>query len=65
VIVESVGSGSVADDAGLARGDVVLEVNGIAIDTTRTLAKVCSQKQRYWQITIKRNGRVIRTQFRT
>jgi len=65
VIVEAVGSGSVADDAGLARGDVVLEVNGVAIDTTRTLAKVCSQHQRYWQIIIKRNGRVIRTQFRT
>jgi Do/DeqQ family serine protease len=65
VIVEAVGSGSVADDAGLARGDVVLEVNGVAIDTTRTLAKVCAQQQRYWQITIKRNGQVIRTQFRT
>jgi Do/DeqQ family serine protease len=65
VIIDLVSGGTNADSAGLARGDVVLEVNGVAIDTTRKLADACSQRVRFWQITIERNGQVIRTQFRT
>lgn len=65
VIVHRVVSGSVADTAGLARGDVVLEVNGVRIDSTRTLAEVCSEPLRFWQVSIERDGRIIRTQFRT
>jgi Do/DeqQ family serine protease len=65
VIVDVVSPGSAAQNAGLARGDVVLEVNGIAINTTRTLAEACSERLRLWNITIERNGRVIQTRFRS
>ncbi|MCP4381438.1 MAG: Do family serine endopeptidase [Hyphomicrobiales bacterium] len=65
VIVHRVVTGSAAEIAGLARGDVVLEVNGVDIDTTRTLAEVCSQQLRFWHVAIERDGRIIRTQFRS
>ncbi|MCP4384981.1 MAG: PDZ domain-containing protein [Hyphomicrobiales bacterium] len=65
VIVHRVVAGSAADTAGLARGDVVLEVNGVDIDTTRRLAEVCSEPLRVWHVAIERDGRIIRTQFRS
>jgi S1-C subfamily serine protease len=37
VLVESVQQGSAADDAGLQRGDVVLAIDGTAIDTPEDL----------------------------
>ena len=64
VIVETVAAGSAADEAGLAPGDVVIEVNGTRIDATRTLADACAERLRIWDITIERKGRVIRTRFR-
>ena len=64
VIVTAVAPGTSAEIAGFARGDVVLEVNGVRIDSTRRLAEVTSQRVRFWQVSIERNGRVIRTQFR-
>src|SRR5690606_11958222 len=64
VIVGAVESGSLADDAGLRRGDVVLEVNGAAISSTRQLAEMSETGERYWRVVIERNGRIIRSQFR-
>jgi Do/DeqQ family serine protease len=64
VIVGAVESGSLADEAGLRRGDVVLEVNGVAITSTRQLAGLAEARERYWQVVIERNGRIIRSQFR-
>ncbi|MCB1496576.1 MAG: Do family serine endopeptidase [Bauldia sp.] len=64
VIVEKVMAGSAAEEAGLAAGDVVIEVNGVPIDATRTLAAACAERLRVWDITIERNGRKIRTRFR-
>ncbi|SDB16733.1 Do/DeqQ family serine protease [Bauldia litoralis] len=64
VIVALVADGSAAAEAGLVPGDVVLEVNGRPIDTTRTLEDACSARLRTWEIAIERNGRTIRTRFR-
>jgi S1-C subfamily serine protease len=64
VIVGAVTSGSLADDAGLMRGDVVIEVNGVRITSTRHLAEVCAVELRYWEVVIERKGRIIRSQFR-
>ena len=41
-----------------------VNVNGTQIDSTRKLETVASAKARLWQVTILRNGRTIRTQFR-
>jgi len=64
VIVDAITEGSLADEAGLRRGDVVLEVNGVAITSTRQLATVAEERLRRWDVVIERMGRVIRSQFR-
>ena len=64
VIVGAVTGGSLADDAGLMRGDVVIEVNGVRITSTRHLAEVCAEELRAWDVVIERKGRIIRSQFR-
>ena len=64
VIVTAVTPGTSAEIAGFARGDVVLEVNGTRIDSTRRLAAACSARLRIWQVSIERNGRVLSTRFR-
>ncbi len=64
VIVTEVAQGSRAQLAGLRRGDVILSLNGVAIDGTRTLVRVSGQDTSFWQVTINRNGQVIRQQFR-
>jgi S1-C subfamily serine protease len=64
VIVGGVAAGSIAAEAGLRPGDVVREVNGVAIDSTRQLADVSGQEVRFWQVVIERQGRLIRSQFR-
>jgi S1-C subfamily serine protease len=61
VIVAQVESGSPADRVGLRRGDVVVDVNGVQIGTTRRLAEVAAQGARRWQFVIKRDGQVLRS----
>ncbi len=64
VIVGAVAGGSLADDAGLMRGDVVIEVNGVRVTSTRHLAEICAVELRAWEVVIERRGRIIRSQFR-
>jgi Do/DeqQ family serine protease len=64
VIVTDVADGSRANVAGLRRGDVIVDVNGVAIDSTKQLTLVTAQNTNFWQITINRGGQVIRQQFR-
>ena len=64
VIVGGVAAGSFAAEAGLRAGDVVREVNGVAIASTRQLAGMSDREVRLWQVVIERQGRLIRSQFR-
>jgi Do/DeqQ family serine protease len=64
VIVSGIAGGSIADRAGFKRADVIVEVNGVTIDTTKRLASVADKPSRVWQLTIERDGRLIRSQFR-
>lgn len=64
VIVGGIAAGSIAAEAGLRPGDVVREVNGVAIASTRQLAEMSGQEVRFWQVVIERKGRLIRSQFR-
>lgn len=61
VVVTDVKSGSPADYLGLRKGDVIVSLNGTAIDNVDTFRKLASTQPRGWRIVIKRNGRVIRT----
>jgi Do/DeqQ family serine protease len=65
VIVSEVAGGSSAEEAGFQRGDVIVEVNGSRIDSTKRLAGAAAASTRFWQLTVQRNGQRIRTEFRT
>ena len=65
VIVSEVADGSVADQAGFQKGDVIVEVNGTRIDTTKRLAGAAAAGSRFWQLTVLRNGRLIRSELRS
>ncbi len=63
VVVADVAEGSLAANFGVQKGDVVLEVNGAKIATTRDLDAASGQRARYWDLTISRGGEVIRSRI--
>jgi len=63
VVVAAVNDRSTASQVGLQKGDLVVAVNGQKIATTRDLEKACSERSRWWDLTIRRGGDTIRTQL--
>ena len=63
VVVASVGENSTAAEVGVQKGDVVVAVNGTAIETTRDLERACAERSRWWDLTIRRGGQTIRTRL--
>ena len=63
VVVADVPVGSLASEFGVAKGDLVLEVNGEKIDTTHDLDAASAQRPRVWDLTIERGGQVIRSRI--
>ena len=59
VAVSDVADGSVAQNVGFRRGDIIASVNDKKIGTTRDLERVTSDRSRAWRIVIKRGGREI------
>jgi Do/DeqQ family serine protease len=57
VVVTDVEDGSTASSFGLQKGDIVLVVNNVRIETTHDLVNVISKPSRVWKLTIDRNGR--------
>ncbi|MBL8572647.1 MAG: DegQ family serine endoprotease [Hyphomicrobiaceae bacterium] len=64
VAVKDVIPGSPANRVGLQKGDVVVEVNGERIATTRDLDKAAQAEPVVWRIAIQRDGRTMRMVFR-
>lgn len=64
VVVKEVVPGSPANRVGFQKGDVVLEVNGQKVDTTRTLARIAQSDPGIWRLAVQRDGQVIRMAFR-
>jgi S1-C subfamily serine protease len=62
-VITDIPRGSIASRYGFRRGDRVVEVNGTSIDTTKRLLGITSDRARYWEITIRRDGRTMRQQF--
>ncbi|MBS4082648.1 MAG: PDZ domain-containing protein, partial [Rhizobiales bacterium] len=56
VVVVNISEGSTAQRVGLRLGDVILEVNGIRIETTADLERAAAQASREWRITYVRGG---------
>jgi Do/DeqQ family serine protease len=63
VVVLSVGEASFASSFGLQHGDVVLEVNGQKINSTRDLERVTANRSSLWRVTILRGGQRISAVF--
>jgi Do/DeqQ family serine protease len=63
VVVADVAEGSLAANFGVQKGDLVREVNGAKIATTRDLEAASAQRARYWDLTIERGGEVIRSRI--
>jgi S1-C subfamily serine protease len=54
---------SLAANLGLQKGDVVQEVNGAKIATTRDLKNAADTRPEVWNLTIQRGDQVIRTRI--
>ncbi len=61
VIATDIEEGSVAQQLNLQKGDVILQVNGKKIATTRDLQEATAGKPYYWKITLQRGGQVLTT----
>ena len=64
VVIVSVDRRSPAASVGLLPGDVIVDVNGDRIGTSRQLERVAESDPRTWRIVISRNGQLIRMAFR-
>jgi Do/DeqQ family serine protease len=63
VVVVDVADGTLAQQLGFRRGDVVLQVNNRKIVKTRDLERVVDAGARLWRITIQRGGQQISAVF--
>jgi Do/DeqQ family serine protease len=63
VAVLEVSNGSLAQNLGFQRGDVIAQVNDRKIERTRDLDNVAKQSNRQWRITIVRGGQKISVTF--
>jgi Do/DeqQ family serine protease len=63
VVVTEVENGSTADSFGLQKGDIVLVVNNVRIETAHDLVNVISKPSRLWKLTIQRGGQQISAMF--
>jgi Do/DeqQ family serine protease len=61
VIVGDVEDGSPAARTGLRRGDIIVDVNGVSIETTRQLVAATATSVDRWDMTIERGGRLLRS----
>jgi S1-C subfamily serine protease len=62
-VVADVAKGSLAACFCVQKGDVVVEINGAKIATTRDLDAASGQRPRYWDLTIVRGGQTIRSRI--
>ena len=58
----SVRSGSAAQTLGFQPGDIIVAIEGKKIDSVTDAEKLLSERQRLWQISVKRGSRVVQLQ---
>jgi Do/DeqQ family serine protease len=56
VVVININDGSTAQRVGLRAGDIILEVNGVKIESTADLERAARQETREWKVTVSRGG---------
>lgn len=62
VVIISVRNGSVSQSLGFKPGDIIVEVAGSKIANVADLEKAVGGRQRLWQVSVKRGGRVLQLQ---
>lgn len=61
VVITDVKAGSPADQVGLKKGDVILQLNGTDITTAQRFKAIADRPARGWQIRLQRGNRVIQS----
>ena len=61
IVITNVASDSPADRMGLMAGDIILNLNGTDIRDVSTFKRIASGDVQGWQITLQRQGQLIRT----
>lgn len=64
VIVTQIRRGSPAQQVGFQPNDIILSLNGTAIDSTATLEAQLGQDEGFWQVEVNRGGQIFRQIFR-
>lgn len=64
VVVTDINRGSPAARIGLQPRDIVRSVNGITIDSSKTLETAVADDASFWRVEIERDGQIIRQFFR-
>lgn len=63
VAVLDVPADSSASDVGFRRGDVLVAINDVEVNSTDEAARMLAKRPRYWQIVIRRGGSVLTTEL--
>jgi S1-C subfamily serine protease len=63
VAITEVEGGSLAQNFGLQKGDIIVAINNAKIETTQDLVRAVSQPSRLWRVTIDRGGQQISAMF--
>ncbi len=63
VVIADVDDGSTAGRAGFQKGDILVEVNGTKITSSREAQRALADKAKLWKIVINRNGQILATVF--
>ncbi len=61
VVAADVEEGSVAQEVGVQKGDVIISINGTKITNTVDMSSATAAKHVYWKLTVNRGGQVVNT----
>lgn len=61
VVATDVDDGSVAQEVGVQKGDVIISINGTKITNTADMTNATATKHSYWKLTVNRGGQVVNT----
>ena len=59
VIVMDVKRNSTSNRFGFRRLDIILEINGVKIESVEVIKKILNRNYKEWRITIKREGKML------
>jgi S1-C subfamily serine protease len=62
VVITSVRDGSVAQSLGFQPGDIIVSISGQKIENVVQAERAVGQRQRTWQVAVKRGNRVLQLQ---